>query len=203
MDEPRSSAAERLVEAALQLFAEKGYERTSVSEIQAAAGLSAGSGALYKHFPSKEAVLAAIVDRYLAAATAALSGLAKLDLPPREGLAWIARSTLRVMAQRQAELRIFWRDLDRFPELQGRVRHGIIQASYKGVGDWLRRQVETGAVQIPDCDAAAALLLGSLTMFRVFEALWGERVVDIPDERFLAGWQLLAERMLGLQATPG
>jgi AcrR family transcriptional regulator len=56
---------ERLVTEAMRLFSTKGYEATSVSQIEAAAGLAAGSGALYKHFESKRALLNAGIDRQL------------------------------------------------------------------------------------------------------------------------------------------
>jgi len=57
---PRTSGRAALVEVAARLFAERGFEATSVAEIQAAAGLAPGSGALYKHFASKRALLDAV-----------------------------------------------------------------------------------------------------------------------------------------------
>ncbi|MEN3221460.1 TetR/AcrR family transcriptional regulator [Mycolicibacterium porcinum] len=59
------STRERLVTEAMKLFGDKGFEATSVSQIEAAAGLSAGSGALYRHFKSKDALLSAGIDRQL------------------------------------------------------------------------------------------------------------------------------------------
>jgi AcrR family transcriptional regulator len=56
---------ERLVVEAMRLFSTKGFEATSVSQIEAAAGLAAGSGALYHHFKSKDALLDAGIDRQL------------------------------------------------------------------------------------------------------------------------------------------
>ncbi|MUL67297.1 TetR family transcriptional regulator [Mycobacterium sp. CBMA 234] len=60
-----ASTRERLVTEAMKLFSSKGFEATSVSQIEAAAGLSGGSGALYRHFKSKDALLAAGIDRQL------------------------------------------------------------------------------------------------------------------------------------------
>lgn len=48
---------DRLLQAAMELFARQGYACTSIADIQQACGLSRGSGALYKHFPSKRALL--------------------------------------------------------------------------------------------------------------------------------------------------
>lgn len=53
---------EKIVFAALQLFARKGYGSTSVADILDAAGLNAGS--LYHFFPGKQDVLLAVLDAY-------------------------------------------------------------------------------------------------------------------------------------------
>ncbi|HVK23684.1 MAG TPA: TetR/AcrR family transcriptional regulator [Actinokineospora sp.] len=56
---------ERIIDAALALFVERGVAATPVTAIEAAAGLSAGSGGFYRHFPDKDALLAAVVEREL------------------------------------------------------------------------------------------------------------------------------------------
>ena len=56
-----ASGRDRLLGEALKLFAARGYAATSVADIQKAAGLAPGSGALYKHFASKRALLEAAV----------------------------------------------------------------------------------------------------------------------------------------------
>ena len=53
---------ERIVYAALELFARKGYASTSVADILHAAGVNAGS--LYHFFPGKQDVLLAVLDAY-------------------------------------------------------------------------------------------------------------------------------------------
>ncbi|GBG36225.1 TetR/AcrR family transcriptional regulator [Mycobacterium montefiorense] len=60
-----TSTRDRLVGEAMRLFSAKGFDATSVSQIEAAAGLAAGSGALYHHFKSKEELLNAGIDRQL------------------------------------------------------------------------------------------------------------------------------------------
>ena len=52
----------RIVYAALQLFARKGYASTSVADILADAGVNAGS--LYHFFPGKQDVLLAVLEAY-------------------------------------------------------------------------------------------------------------------------------------------
>ncbi|MFC9786343.1 TetR/AcrR family transcriptional regulator [Rhodococcus sp. NPDC127528] len=55
------STKDRIIETALRLFGEQGFARTSVAQIEAEAGLTGGSGALYRHFRSKNALLVAAV----------------------------------------------------------------------------------------------------------------------------------------------
>src|SRR6516164_1467195 len=52
-----TSRRDKLANAALSLFAKRGYAETTVGEIEAAAGLSARAGGFYRHFESKEDVL--------------------------------------------------------------------------------------------------------------------------------------------------
>lgn len=52
---------ERILQTALELFAQKGYEAVSVSDIAGALGLT--KGALYRHFESKRAIFDSILRR--------------------------------------------------------------------------------------------------------------------------------------------
>jgi AcrR family transcriptional regulator len=60
-----ASTKDRLVTEAMRLFGEQGYQATKITQIEAAAGLAPGSGALYHHFRNKEALLEAGIDRQL------------------------------------------------------------------------------------------------------------------------------------------
>lgn len=60
MSPRQADTRRRALEVALELFAEQGYEKTSLREI--AERLNVSKAALYYHFASKEALLAGIVD---------------------------------------------------------------------------------------------------------------------------------------------
>lgn len=55
---------ERILDCAVELFAERGYEGVSVREIAAAVGIKASS--LYKHYENKEAILESIFEQFRA-----------------------------------------------------------------------------------------------------------------------------------------
>lgn len=58
----RGTARERILQAALEVFARKGYHRGIVDDIVRASGTS--KGAVYHHFPTKEALFLALVDEF-------------------------------------------------------------------------------------------------------------------------------------------
>jgi AcrR family transcriptional regulator len=60
---PRGHTREQICEVALELFAEQGYDKTSLREIAERLGLT--KAALYYHFQSKEEIVGAIVENYL------------------------------------------------------------------------------------------------------------------------------------------
>jgi len=77
---PKASSHDTLAEAACELFLERGYEATSVTDITTRAGVSRSS--FFNYFASKADVLWAGLDERLDAACAALAG----DVPVRDAL---------------------------------------------------------------------------------------------------------------------
>ncbi|MDO8121498.1 TetR/AcrR family transcriptional regulator [Isoptericola sp. b490] len=63
---------EQLLDVSRRLFAEKGFDQTSVEEIASRAGVS--KPVVYEHFGGKEGVYAVVVDREIQALTGALTG---------------------------------------------------------------------------------------------------------------------------------
>src|SRR6266536_3697021 len=61
---PRGDTRERIQEIALELFAEQGYEKTSLREIAERLGVT--KAALYYHFKSKEDIVHSFTDDYFA-----------------------------------------------------------------------------------------------------------------------------------------
>jgi AcrR family transcriptional regulator len=84
------STRERILEVALEVFAERGLHGATMTEIAKRAGLT--GGALYRYFPSKEEVFKAVVDSRSTAFSALdmVKGLIP-ELEPRTALNFIAQ----------------------------------------------------------------------------------------------------------------
>ena len=64
-EERSEKSGQQILDAALKLFSHQGYGATSVRDIAEEAGLSKGN--VYHHFPDKEAIFRALLDRYFEA----------------------------------------------------------------------------------------------------------------------------------------
>ncbi|CAN7627103.1 TetR family transcriptional regulator [Mesorhizobium sp. LjRoot246] len=193
-----SPGRERILREAIRLFAERGYDRTSVPDIQEAAGLSRGSGALYKHFPSKQDLLATAIEEFVGTAREGRAELGGAALPIDESSRRLVEGMLEKLGANRDVLRILWRDLEHFPGLKASARVEIMQSTYLAVAEWLREHQRQGELRPHDSEAVAAVIVGSVAMFRVFEAIWGETAIDISDERFASAWSDLLLRGLRL-----
>lgn len=173
----------------MALFGERGYASTSVADIQTACGLAAGSGALYKHFASKRDLLAEGIRRYVADLEASASGLvAALPDDPRAAFVLVGEAVTAAMAEDAAVIRVGLRDLEPFPGLLDELWEGLLVALYRELAEWLRTQQAKGRVDVADPAATAAVLIASLTYYRVLEALIGHVPGDVPLQPYLAAW---------------
>ncbi|MCX2932110.1 helix-turn-helix domain containing protein [Mycobacterium sp. CVI_P3] len=190
---------ERLVNAAMQLFSANGYEATSISQIEAAAGLAAGSGALYHHFKSKNSLLEAGINRQLdrrramSDIRALFAGLGDL----RSELTALGRYLFAVIDQETELLQI----AARTPA--GRSAH--LDAAYAAFSDGLNAQltdwITTWAPRLSQQERAvlAAHGINSLLGARFATALLHQPAARIADDVYLAEWTaLLTTRIQGV-----
>ncbi|PTU55702.1 TetR family transcriptional regulator [Sphaerisporangium cinnabarinum] len=103
-----SQRREQLLSVSRRLFAEKGFEGTSVEEIAARAEVS--KPVVYEHFGGKEGIYAVVVDREVQALTAALSGALDEGGHPKVLLERTALALLSYIEASEDGFRILVRD---------------------------------------------------------------------------------------------
>jgi len=103
-----SQRREQLLTVGRELFAEKGFEGTSVEEIAARAKVS--KPVVYEHFGGKEGMYAVIVDREVQRLTAAIIGALDVGGHPREVLERTTLALLDYIEEHTAGFRILVRD---------------------------------------------------------------------------------------------
>jgi AcrR family transcriptional regulator len=110
------SVPERLVDVACQLFAEKGFEGTSVQDVVAAAGLT--KGAMYHYFSSKDDLLYEIYGRVLRMQMERLEKLAAVESPVQERVRAAATDVVITTIENLQSTMIFFRSLHQLGEEQ-------------------------------------------------------------------------------------
>jgi AcrR family transcriptional regulator len=169
----------------MELFGRQGYHATTIAQIEAAAGLSAGAGGLYRHFRSKRALLEEGLRRQAEAGRPLLAYLDGPDLaglPQRERFRAVARAGLRRLGEERDVNRLLLRDLAAFPELLERVREQELKRVHDAVTAWLRREMP----ERTDSAALAAVMLAAVSHYWIFDDIFdGRHPHEVDADRFL------------------
>ncbi|WP_370422779.1 TetR/AcrR family transcriptional regulator [Streptomyces sp. QH1-20] len=112
---------QRLLAAATRLFADQGYDRTSVQEIVEAAGVT--KGALYHYFGSKDDLLHEVYARVLRLQQERLDAMAGSDAPVERRLRDAAADVVVTTIENLDDTKIFFRSMHHLaPEKDKQVR---------------------------------------------------------------------------------
>lgn len=183
----------------MRLFAERGFRGTSVAQIEHAAGLSPGSGGLYHHFDTKDAVLAAAVARHLSRLDAlrdirrVFTGLGDL----RAQLLVTGRYFLAELDSQTELLRLLASEARRQPDLLTDAVDQLLNGTYDSFGEWLSR--ETG-IDRERLRGTVFLGLGSLLSSRLVRDVLGSEDLVPDDDELVRAW---TEMMLGALGDTG
>ena len=197
---PSAPTRDRLVTEAMRLFGEQGYQATSITQIEAAAGLAPGSGALYHHFKSKEALLEAGIDRQLDRRRAMhdirtlFAGLGDLRIE----LTMLGRYVLTVLDEEAQLLQIAARTPpDQSPRLNNAYA-ALIDGLSAEVADWIKGWAPK--ISKHDATAIAAVGVDALLGRRATHAVFRMPAMDMQDGDFIAAWAaMLAGRVEALR----
>jgi AcrR family transcriptional regulator len=180
----RSSGAtrERILDEAISLFARQGFKATTITDIETAAGLTAGAGGVFHHFATKRAVLAEAIERRFVQ----LEALNQI------------RSIIPRLGDRRAELRLFARylldQLEDERELTALVLreatldqallrdavHRLFDDRERSLAAWLAG-LDPSSEPSPDDRLRARMAIGALAYGATIDALLGRATAQLDD----------------------
>ncbi len=193
---------DRLIDATLDLVAAHGFDGVSVGDIEAGAGLAPRSGALYKYFDSKLAVLEAGLERHLAAVSGMGDDLAATPLEDAAGeVEAVARVLLAELDRERTITHVIEREGDRLPELRDRMRDGISDRGYRIASSFVERWADAEGAADIDHDALAVLLIGALINLRRSTWTFGAAPLGIDDDRIVATFVELSTSLINQYAA--
>lgn len=158
-----------LLEAALDLFVEKGYAATRVEEVAARAGVSKGT--LFLYFPSKEDLFKAVVRENVVATVAqGAAELAQFQGSSSELLEWMMLQWWRRYGATKASgiSKLVMSEASNFPDLADFFRHEVITPAHDLVRSALRRGIDRGEFRPVDVE----LTLHSVMSPLLFLVMW-------------------------------
>ncbi len=181
----------------MELFGRQGFKATSIVQIEKAAGLSEGSGSIYHHFRTKQAVLEAGIERHLSRLDALRDIRAIFtDLDDLNAeLTMLARFALTELDNETDLLRVVLAEARTRPDLLDLAVDQLVGATYAGFAGWLRDRAGLTAER---ANALAGVGLGSLFSSRLLRLLLGRDPLEISDEDYIATWV----RMIHAQISP-
>lgn len=179
----------KLIAAARQAFAEKGYAAASMDELTAAAGLT--RGALYHNFGDKKGLMAAVVDRLDSAMAEKARAIGALNEDPWEALLAEGAAYIEMALDPEVQ-RIVLLD---GPAVLGDPSQWPSQDScLKATTASVERMIAAGQMKDVDAEAAARLLNGSALNAALWVAASDDPKATLP--KVIAAFNALASGLL-------
>jgi AcrR family transcriptional regulator len=184
---------EEILEAALAAFTERGFEAARMEDVAKAAGLS--KAAIYLYFPSKMALLEALIEAKvapLAHQAQALAAAGQAD--PLTALRMLATAAATRMADARviAVPRLVIGLSGRFPEIAAYYRTHVVEKARAALESLVDAGKTKGVIRDVDTQAVTRAFIGPL----FFEAMWthvlgGETALDAPQALIDAQFNIL------------
>jgi len=169
----QSGKLEAIREAAIHVFAAKGYHDATISEIAAEANV--GKGTVYFYYASKEDILLAILEYHFDRMITLIEQIEHFDVEPAEATRMVIRDIVRRLEEDP--------DLFKIMEQQPLLYHERVkerfEASFrqmvKRTERLLRAGIDAGVLRCFDTRVAASVLLNIAASFPLYLSLHDDR----------------------------
>lgn len=188
---PRVAAARReqyaagrrdqILEAALRVFADKGFAETTMDEVAADAGLAKGS--LYVYFPTKEDLLRKLLSRFTLLPELPQMMDSIREMPPRTGIPKLVTQIWLRFRERRELARVVVREIHSNAERARIFNEEVGLRAYRLLADYLAAWMKRGELKRADPLATAQCLFGMLWFFLLSQELMsGKEMQPLSDK---------------------
>lgn len=194
----RSASSRRVLDAALKLFAERGYAGAAMRDIGRIAGVKAAS--IYAHYPSKEHILAELCrigheEQYRAVRTAVFASRGS----PRDQIVAYVRAHVAFHATYPMLAVVANSELHTLSEELGEATFALRRETVQLIQDIVNRGIDSGVFDVTDPWLATAAI-GGMGM-RV--AYWFSPEYNLTVEQVADGYAEFALRLLAADPKGG
>jgi AcrR family transcriptional regulator len=180
-----------LLDAGLKLFSEKGFDGTSVTDIEAAVGLKPGNGSFYRHFKSRESLMEEVVKREIEnvrrwrtstrLAEEAGEGQEKLKrgfLQSLEGMEAI-KDLINLLAREYGQ--------GRFPGLMAQLKALLLDEGLEAFREEYREDIKNGVLRDLDPRVLSSVVMSSLVGYHLANMYFGTELGGVKRQDFTDG----------------
>lgn len=175
------SVRERILAAAVQLFAQYGYHAATMRDIARISGIQAAS--IYYHYPSKQALLVEIMDTHMRALNANLQRIVQEPLPVEQRLHEAIANHIRLHTTYKAEFFIIDTEIRALEEQQRGAILALRDQYEMLLQGLLGEGMEQGVFRRVDIKVASYALIAMCTevatWFRPNGRLSVQQVIDL------------------------
>lgn len=156
----KEARPQELLDAALELFVEKGFAATRSEEVAARAGVSKGT--LYLYYPSKEELLKAVIRANLSREIAEAEDIVRnFEGPTAELLSYLMDEWWRRIGETRASgiCKLIISEVRNFPDIAQFYLDEVVLPAERMIGGVVRRGIERGEFRaVPVDDVVRALM---------------------------------------------
>lgn len=156
---------EQIIEAALRVFAQKGYAKATNKDIAREAGIT--PGLIYYYFESKDALLNAILETRSPIQILASTPPQALSLPPEIFLRMMVRRVLEIMEGESmvGMIRVMLPEFIHNPTAISSIPLRMFERVFGFLGGYFEAKIASGEMRPVDVSLAAQVLAGSVIGF--------------------------------------
>lgn len=180
-----------ILDAALKVFAAKGYAGARMDDIARAAGVTKGT--IYLYFENKEAVFKALVREAVGGAlTAASAGVAGFDGPARALISLVVTTIANVLVEsdKVAIPKIVIAESANFPWLSEFYRFEVIERGLGLMTALIRHGIARGEFRDLPAEHIARLVIAPVLLAAIWRAIFGHLDPEPYDVRTLLSLHL-------------
>jgi len=182
--------ADRLLDAALQVYADHGEQGVTVSALTKASGISLGS--LYHHFGSVDGLMTALVLRWLSRLLGELTTALGRSRTARTGVRALVRTYLTFVQENPAGSRLVHSSYsDRLVMAEARQLRDAQEARLSPLTEWMQQHIESGEIARLPLPVIEALVLGPVVA-TARRSLSGIDDVDLDEAKRVLPARILA-----------
>lgn len=160
------SSKEIVAAAAIDLFAHKGYRETTVGDIEAAAGLTPRAGGFYRHFRSKDAVLAESLARMAGELVAEIRLEDVLQQKTvRAELLFIAGKLIAHSREHRSLRLLLQREAHKLPALRAKMQEANLVLARQDIVPWTAHALKRAGRRRVDPRTFAFVVFGPVILY--------------------------------------